>query len=162
MYSTCATGLTTAEAVRKTRRQVALAEVLGRERDAHPPAERRRPAPHVHGDVEDLAFDDAHQLALRAPDLQVQAAQRAAGPIASGCPARTAPRMPRPRYFSGVIRLEEEAARVPVDVRLDDDDAGNRGGTNRTSGFLLEDAEQILAVGARSHRLRQPRADRRP
>src|SRR4249920_1565812 len=57
------------KAVHKARRQVALAEVLGRKRDAHPLAEGRRTPPDVDGHVEDLSLDDANELALRAANL---------------------------------------------------------------------------------------------
>ena len=109
-----------AEAVREPGRHVALPEVVGRERDANPSAERRRAAADVDGDVEDLALDDADQLALRPPDLQMQAAQRAADrPRMVVLHERAGDAVLAVRV--GVIGLDEEAAVVVVDVGLDDE-----------------------------------------
>src|SRR5579859_5724712 len=66
-----------AEAVCEAFGDVALQEVAGRERHAHPAAERRRADANVHRDVEDLAFDHAYEFALRLADLQVKSTQRA-------------------------------------------------------------------------------------
>src|SRR6185295_9810777 len=51
------------EAVREAFGNVDLLEVLRRHADADPFAERRRAAPDVDGDVENLALDDAKELA---------------------------------------------------------------------------------------------------
>src|SRR4029079_1580583 len=64
-----------AEAVREALRNPELTAIRGRELAAEPEAEGRRAAANVDRDVEDRALDGAHQLALRAPDLGVQAAQ---------------------------------------------------------------------------------------
>src|SRR5262245_6768826 len=67
-----------AEAVREARGDIALAEVVGAQADDNPASERRRAATHVNRDVEDLALDDAHQLALGPPQLEVETSKRPA------------------------------------------------------------------------------------
>ncbi len=89
-----------AEAVGEAGRDPELAEVVGREQLAVPAAERRRAAAHVDRDVEDLALDAAHQLALAARGSG--GAGRAACPAASasGCPGRTGPAAPGVSNFA--------------------------------------------------------------
>lgn len=55
-----------------------MAMVLGGKHHTGPLAERGRPAPDVDGDVVHLAFEHAHELALRMRPLVMQAAQHAA------------------------------------------------------------------------------------
>jgi hypothetical protein len=93
---------------------------------AEPAAEGGRAAPDVDRDVEHLALDRAHQLALRSADLRVQAAQRPAHRV------RVVVLHEGTRDAAGavlveVVRLHEEAARVAVHVRLHDDHARQRG-----------------------------------
>src|SRR5262249_22798112 len=66
-----------AEPMGEAGRDITLFEVVRRQAHGHPPAERRRPAPDVDGDVEYLSFDDADQLSLRTTNLEVQATKRA-------------------------------------------------------------------------------------
>src|SRR3954468_9356903 len=117
------------ESVRKPFRNVALPEVLGRERNAHPFAEHRRAAPHVHCNVEDFSLDDTNELALRMPALKMEAPDRAGGRprviVLHEHVADTASAI-----FLRVIRLEKKTTDVDVNVRLDDDDVGN-GGANK-------------------------------
>ena len=163
LYSTSATSLDDAEAVREAGRDVELAEVLRRQRHADPPAEGRRAAPDVDRDVEDLARDRADQLALR--------------PAAAASAARAAcPRTER-EWLSctngpvdaavavlalGVVGLEEEPARVAEDVRLDDEHArAARSAMNRTlSAPARARLQQVLAVRALAPSAREPLARR--
>src|SRR4029077_2466603 len=110
------------EAMREASGNVDLLEVLRRDADTDPLAERRRPAPDVDGDVEDLAFDDAKELALRALQLQMEAADGAA------CRSRVIVLHEDVRNAAGavflrVVGLEKKAAAVLMDVGLDDDHA---------------------------------------
>lgn len=115
------------EAVRKARRNPQLPVVVLAEFDPVPlPEGRRRPA-QVHRHVEDAALDDPYELSLRLLDLVVQAAQHAfagagmvvlhevhvePGGLAEGL---------------GVEALHEEAAGIPEDFRLDDQEAREAG-----------------------------------
>src|SRR5262245_1385054 len=67
------------EAVGEAGGDVALAEVVGAQRDGDPVAERRRAPPYVGRDVVDLSFDDPYELGLGPLELQVQAAERPSG-----------------------------------------------------------------------------------
>ena len=82
------------EAVAKADRDEELAVELVVEHVALPLAVGRRVAAQVDGDVEDLAARAADQLRLPGLGLEVQAAQRALAPSASGCAGRTRPRCP--------------------------------------------------------------------
>ena len=115
-----------AEAVGEAGRDPELAEVLAGEGEADPAAERGRAAADVHRHVEHLALDRPHELALGLPVLRVQAPQ--------GPPGRVrvvvldeGPGDSALRVLSLVVGLEEEAAGVLEDVRLDQDHAGQVG-----------------------------------
>src|SRR5204862_2836879 len=105
------------EAVREAFGDVNLLEVLRRDADTDPFAERRRPAPDVDSDIEDLAFDDAKELALRVRQLQMKAtdgATRRSRVIVLDEDVRDA----AAPVFVGVIRLEKKAAAILMDVGL--------------------------------------------
>src|SRR5260221_454634 len=48
----------------------------------------------------------------------------------------------------GMVGLDEEAAAVAMNVRLDDDDARQSGRKDAHSALVLEDANEVLAVRA--------------
>src|SRR5712691_4937941 len=66
-----------AESVRETYRNPEQLVRFGAYADAFPPAEPGRAAADVHRHIENLAGDDADELALRLADLVVQPAQHA-------------------------------------------------------------------------------------
>ena len=97
-----------------------------------PLAERGGRAPQVDSDVVDLAGQHAHQLALRLLKLVVDTAQNAtqrAGMVVLKKPGGQAQLLKR--TFG--VRLEEKAALVSKDLRLQQDDVGN-GCRNRSHG----------------------------
>src|SRR2546425_426565 len=103
----------------------ALGRGIGPERDR--PAEGRRAAPDVDRDVEDLAGDDPDDLALRLPDLIVQAAQHAA-------PRARVVVLHEVRVQAGglaerlaVVAFQKEAALVAEDFRLEDENLRDLG-----------------------------------
>src|SRR5690606_4931383 len=80
---------------------------------------RRRAPPKINRDVEDLSRRHAHELALRAAELIVQAAQR----MAHGSTVVVLHELPIEPVLDEsalVPRLEEKAALVREDVGLDD------------------------------------------
>src|SRR5436189_146919 len=113
-----------AEPVGEPGGNVALPEILGRERHRHPSSERGRAAAHVDGNVVDLPFDDANQLGLLAIELQMQTAQRAANRTRM-IVLHERPLDPTGAIPLGVIGLDKKPAAVGVDLRLDDENTWN-------------------------------------
>src|SRR5690606_25470095 len=112
------------EPVGEAGRDPELAPVRRGQRRAQPLPEGRGVATEVDDDVEYLPDHDPHQLALRLPDLVVQAAERA--PPGAGLVVlherRRDPGFREPPRLEG---LHEIAPRVLVDLRLDQDHAGD-------------------------------------
>ena len=133
-----------AVAVREPGGDEELAVVLLREERADPAAEGRRAAPDVHRDVEDLAADREDELGLRAhrAGSAGRAARRAGS--ARGWPGRSR-RDPRVAVAGGVPGLQEKAALVAEDARLEQQHPG-QGGLRRPSSLLLQQPQQVAAV----------------
>ena len=91
------------------------------------PTERRGATAEIHGHVEDLAAHDPHELPLRIGELVVEPAQH----VLRGEAVVVLHEVERPVHGGleprAVEALEEEAARVGKDARLDDQDARDRG-----------------------------------
>ena len=114
------------EAVSKTARDVELAKVVLRQDAAGPTQKRRRAAPDVHGDIEDLASRNANQLRLLPAALEVESAQSgAAGPRVVVLNPRSLQAAFTER--GRVVALQEEAAAVPVNRGIDDHHVGQSG-----------------------------------
>ena len=136
-----ATGRQDTEAVRKPGRHMHC-RTFSASRHPDPPPEAWRATPDVHADVVDLTLDDADKFPLRPPDLQVQPPER----------PRNRARMivldERPldavlAVAGGVIGLHEEPAAVGEHLRLDDEDARDRGGVTRTQPTSAREREEI-------------------
>src|SRR5215203_556124 len=116
-----------AEAVGEPRRHVELPQVLSGENFSYPLAESGGVRADVHGHVEDLALDGAHELSLGLAELGVEAAQRAADGegvvVLEEVLGQAAV-----AELALVIGLQEEAALVAEDGRLDQGHAGYGGG----------------------------------
>jgi hypothetical protein len=114
------------EPVREAGRNPQHALVRGGQRDAGRAAEIRGAAPQVDGHVEHFALRRAHELALGVLDLVMQPAQDAV-PRARVVVLYERRVDARLRERAGVPALEEKAAVVAPDLRLDQPDVGNRG-----------------------------------
>ncbi len=111
--------------VGEARRHPQLSAVLGGELDTEPSSEGRRRGPDVDGDVPDRTGDDADELALRLwRDLVVETSQhaplRVRVVVLDEIDIPTDCRRKRPP----VVGLEEGAAVIAVDGRLDEDETG--------------------------------------
>ena len=96
--------------------------VLGRELDAHPPAEGRRACSYVNRHIEDHSLDDHHKLSLRLPQLVVQAPER---PTNGSREVVLHERSPDAsvRVLLGVVGLQKQPARILEDIGFNKDHA---------------------------------------
>jgi hypothetical protein len=115
-----------AKSVREAWRHVKLQKVVRRQRRRGPASEGGRASPYVDGDVEDFSMDDADQLSLWRPDLEVQPSNRAFD--------RTRlvvldewPGDAQGAIFVGLVGLEKVAAAISKHVWFDDQDSGQIG-----------------------------------
>ena len=133
-----------------------------RERDADRTAERRRAPAQIDDDVEDLAGDDAHELALRVLDLVVQSAQHAAPRARVVVLHERRRRCPRPRTrarSSFRRRSRGRRGRPRGSITLDVGRARSPRPSSEPHVRLAQEREQVLAVAVLRHRLRR---DARP
>src|SRR5262245_47356233 len=98
---------------------------LAGEGEVGPAAEGGRAPAQGDGAVPDLAPGDADQLSLRLADLVVQAAHDAAPGMGVVVLHEVAVEADRPCDLAPVVALEEVAARVLEDARLDDEEIRN-------------------------------------
>src|SRR5581483_6473636 len=102
--------------------------VLSRQAQPDPFAEARTRSAQVDDDVEHFAGDDAHELSLRLLDLVVQAAENSARRARMIVLHEVDVDAGRVAESATVVALEEEAARIAEDFRLQQHDFGQRGG----------------------------------
>jgi len=104
--------------MRETRRYVQLQLVLSGKLDAGVMAEIRRPAADIHGDIENPAAGNTHQLALGMVELVMQPPEYAA-PRTGMIVLHKYIRYSEFGIPAGMVGLKEKAARITMHIGLD-------------------------------------------